>query len=541
MQSKHDKTRVSEGLTLVEMVLAVAIMAIVLAALVPQFRAILGSWDSKEANAEALQNGRILIDHLYRNLSAAVQITAVSDSSETNGYIELQDNDGNTMRYDIGANNYVEFGPVGNLADLAGPVSQLQFTCYDACDLDTPIPDINAIRCVKVETTLTNPGPGPDKIFTTQAYLRTNLQDEAGWKLYKITGSEIEFETNVLKTPALWQIDTTHYLCAYQGEGDHGWAVVLTVNTGNWTITKETLLEFDSKKIKATALWQIDATHYLCAYQGDGDDGWAVVLTVDTGNWTISKETPFEFDIKDGRTPALCEIDDQHYLCAYEGDGGDGWAVVLTVDTGNWTISAETPFEFDTKKGKTPALGKLANNYYLCAYQGDGDDGWTVVLKVSGSYVISVEMPFEFDTNKGIGPSLSQIDNDHYLCAYQGDGDDGWAVVLKVNSSTKIVTKETSFEFDQARGETTALTKMGDDEHFLCVYSGDNDDGWGIVLNVTEPPLSVTGGSSVEFDPSKALEEAVWKIDDTHYLCVYRGDGDDGYACIIWSGDEIRP
>jgi hypothetical protein len=496
---------------------------------------------TQKGNAEVIQNGRVLIDHLYRNLSAAVRITAVSGSSETNGYIEFEGNDSNTMRYDI-SSNCVEFGPVGNLAELASPVSQLQFTCYDACDLDTPIMDVNAIRCVKVKTILTNTGSGPDKTFTTQAYLRTNLQDEVVWMLYKAEGSEIEFDTEKCLEPALWQIDATHYLCAYRGKGDDGWVVVLTIDTSNWTITKETPFEFDTKKGISPALSQIDSTHYLCAYQGKGDNGWAVVLMVNTGNWTITKETPFEFDSQKGISPALSQIDSTHYLCAYQGEGDKGWSVVLTVNTGNWTITKQTPFNFDTQKGKTPALAQLANNYYLCAYQGEGDKGWSVVLMVNtGNWTITKGTPFEFDIQKGISPALSQIDSTHYLCAYQGDGDDGWAAVLTVNLNTKTISKEASLEFDPSNGQAPALVKMNDDDNFLCAYQGPGNDGWGVVLYLQQSPWAITTGSSVEFDTSKGAEPALCGVDDTHYLCVYRGDGDNGYAAIIWSGERVWP
>jgi len=162
------------ALTLVEMVMALAIMAIVFAAILPQFRAIQNSWDSKQAGAESLQNGRVLTEHLYRNLADAVRITTVSDSNETNGYIEFENNDGNSLRYAI-ADNYVQFGVVGELSDLAGPVSKLQFTCYDDSDLDTPITDVNSIRLVNVQTTLTNSASlAQDKTFTASAYVCTN-------------------------------------------------------------------------------------------------------------------------------------------------------------------------------------------------------------------------------------------------------------------------------------------------------------------------------------------------------------------------------
>jgi len=162
------------GLTLLEMILAMAMMAIIFAVIVPQLRPMLNSWDSKAGAGEAVQNGRVLIDHLKYNLSKAVRITDVSGSAVTEGYIEYEDNDGNTCRYDV-ASSYVEFGVVGDLNDLAGPVSQLQFTCYDACDLDTPITDVNSIRSVKVQTTLTNSASlGQDKTFIAQVYLRAN-------------------------------------------------------------------------------------------------------------------------------------------------------------------------------------------------------------------------------------------------------------------------------------------------------------------------------------------------------------------------------
>ena len=167
--------RVRTALTLLEMIIALAIMAIIFAAIMPQFRVILNSWDSKQAAAEILQNGRVLIDHLSRNLAKAVRITAVSNSSTTKGYIEFRDNDGNTVRYDVAANDYVEFGLVGSLSDLAGPVSQLQFTCYNANDFNTPTTDVNSIRLVKVQTTLTNSYPhGQNKTFTASVYVHSN-------------------------------------------------------------------------------------------------------------------------------------------------------------------------------------------------------------------------------------------------------------------------------------------------------------------------------------------------------------------------------
>lgn len=130
MSYSNNITCVRTALTLAETIIAMAIMAIVFAVVLPQFEAIRNSWNSKAGAAETLQNGRILTEHMYRNLSTAVKITSVSNASETNGYIEFENNDGDILRYDVNSTyDYVEFGMNGSLSDFAGPVSQLLFTC----------------------------------------------------------------------------------------------------------------------------------------------------------------------------------------------------------------------------------------------------------------------------------------------------------------------------------------------------------------------------------------------------------------------------
>jgi prepilin-type N-terminal cleavage/methylation domain-containing protein len=179
----HKRHRVlRSGMTLMEMVIALSIITVIFAAILPLFGQIRQGWDSKQAVAETLQNGRILIDHIIHNLTKAVKITAVSDSTENNGYIEFENNDAETLRYDVNSTtNYIEYGTTGSLADLAGPVGRLKFTCYDPCDLDTPITDVNSIRFVKVETIFVNTTDASrNKTLTAAAYLRTNGNSGSG-------------------------------------------------------------------------------------------------------------------------------------------------------------------------------------------------------------------------------------------------------------------------------------------------------------------------------------------------------------------------
>ncbi len=176
MNNRKGKIQFRRALTLLEMVLAMTMITIIFAAVLPQFAAIRHNWDSKQGSAEALQNGRVLMDHINRNLSTAKRITAVSASTVTSGYIQFVDFNDFNDRYDIASSNrYVEYGVVGSLSDLAGPVSSFKFTCYDAnVMLLSTITDVNVIRLVKVDATVTNSASnGQNKTFTTWVYLRT--------------------------------------------------------------------------------------------------------------------------------------------------------------------------------------------------------------------------------------------------------------------------------------------------------------------------------------------------------------------------------
>jgi hypothetical protein len=256
------------------------------------------------------------------------------------------------------------------------------------------------------------------------------------WAVTKATLLPLEYDASESLYPALSQIDSTHYLCAYTGPVSDGFAIVLTVNPGTWAVTKATPLplEYDASDGLYPALSQIDSTHYLCAYTGPDSDGFAIVLTVDPGTWAVTKATPLplEYDASDGLYPALSQIDSTHYLCAYTGTGSDGFAIVLTVDLGTWAVTKATllPVEYDASNGLYPALSQIHSSGFLCSYRGPSNRAWAVVLNVdSAGWTISAETPLEFDS-ASTWPALAQIDAGNYLCVYAGQGSDGWAALF---------------------------------------------------------------------------------------------------------------
>jgi len=543
------------GLTLVEMVIAMAIMTIIFAVILPQFRIIQNSWDTRAGAAEALQNGRVLIDHLNHNLSKAVRITAVSDPSASNGYIEFQDNDANNVRYDVnGISNYVEFGLVGNLSDLAGPVSKLQFTCYDAVDLSTPITDVNAIRSVKVETTLINPARlDQDMTFTTQAYIRTNALPAVGGSISKLSEPWLVFMPSIGLEPALAHMSGTKYLCAYRSNMDDGWARILTVNPADWSVSVGSFFEYDTKQGITPDLARIDDTNFLCAHQGFQGDGFAcIIYEWPVGSGTLEVGPTVEFDTADCIHPALSKIytqgDDHHFLCAYFDNTSSVRMVVLNATIVPYvmmdlTSGPSTSFGCDLVCN--PDLVKIDDTHHLCAYRGSNLRHWAVVLTVDpATWTVSTETPFEVAPSLyAYDPALAKIDDTHYLYAFHTNTFYGCAVVLTVNTSDWTITKDTAYpyyEFSQA-SVSLELCQI-DGTNFLCAYGGGwEGGGLATVLTVDTSDWSMSHSAPFTFESGTCSGPALCQIDASHFLCAHAGLDDVGYVGVLELSGGIMP
>jgi prepilin-type N-terminal cleavage/methylation domain-containing protein len=522
------------AMTLIEMVVAMAILVIVMAAVLPQFRCVQNSWAYKQSSSEILQNGRVLVDHLTANLSQANHVTAVSAPSDCNGFIEYIDNDGNTVRYDLKANGNVEFGSAGSLSELAGPVTKLRFVCYDINNLSLPTTDPNRIRLINVEAVIANAAnPEISRSFTAEVLIRTNA-------LARI-GIPSVFDNSGGSNPALCSIDGSHHLCAYEGAGLCGYAAIMQTDTTARTVTVLSSYQYDSRRGSTPALAKIDNFHYLCAYAGSGDSGTAVILQINPSTWAISAGTPFTFDPQKGAQPTLAQIDAAHYLCAYSSNGDKGYAIILTVNIGAGTITKGTAFKFDNSKCYNPALAKIDAAHYLCTYSSQHGSGYAAILVTDiTAGTVTKAASLEFETSYCDYPALAQIDSANYLCTYTGPDNDGFAAILNVSLAPPGISSTIPYEFDPKNGVQPSLIKI-DTSRFLCAYQGDNAVGQAVILLTNPAAQKISVQSKLTFDQYNCAAPALSAANDSWFLCAYEGSGPKGYAVMLDTDLEVLP
>jgi|GEM_PF-1918299 len=167
--------RSNRGVSLLEMILVVTLIAGLMASISPAIRVVNMGWQSGEQRLEVVQNARIAMDDTVRALRQARRVSAVSDPGASNGFIEFYDKDDVLQRVDVdGASGLARFGPVGGQSLLAGPVNALEFTCFDSSNTALAAPvAAHEIRSVAIAVTASDAGNRvPDYTLRSKVYMR---------------------------------------------------------------------------------------------------------------------------------------------------------------------------------------------------------------------------------------------------------------------------------------------------------------------------------------------------------------------------------
>jgi hypothetical protein len=206
------------------------------------------------------------------------------------------------------------------------------------------------------------------------------------------TGTAVAYEPSWAKTPSFVQIDTNHFACFWQsGSGGDGYTETLVVNTTTWTVTTASaVLEFDTQNAYRTASYKIDTNHFLGYWMG-GASSYPTVqaFAVNTSTWEVTTAAALKvIDAHFGNFPTCEQIDANHFIIVgdWRTDGSNdyGNAVVLTVNTSDWTITTAAAIkQFYAATYQYNSTVKIDNGHYVNFFQGDAGDGFAQVLKVA--------------------------------------------------------------------------------------------------------------------------------------------------------------
>jgi prepilin-type N-terminal cleavage/methylation domain-containing protein len=169
-RTNHRRT----GFTLVEVIAATAIMAMLTTASFALVRTANDAW--RRHRDDTLQRGEAMatLQHIVRRLRQATQVTAISTAGDMSGFLTTQMADGTIATWDHdGATNRVMYGTVTPNNLLAEGISQVNFIGFTANGLvlTTDPAKVHAVRCT-VRYTLNRPGGSTSEVASCIGWLR---------------------------------------------------------------------------------------------------------------------------------------------------------------------------------------------------------------------------------------------------------------------------------------------------------------------------------------------------------------------------------
>jgi prepilin-type N-terminal cleavage/methylation domain-containing protein len=164
----------SRGFSLLEMMVATAIMATLMSSVVVVMRSGYAVWNAQENDVDVLENGYGVLRHFVQQLRQADAVTAISASSDTTGDLSFTTATGVTRTWSHnGPAEQVYFNNGTSNQMLARNIDSLTFTGYEADGVTatTAVTDIQVVQCA-VQVTLPQ-GAGVTRTLSCRAWIRS--------------------------------------------------------------------------------------------------------------------------------------------------------------------------------------------------------------------------------------------------------------------------------------------------------------------------------------------------------------------------------
>jgi prepilin-type N-terminal cleavage/methylation domain-containing protein len=162
------------GFSLLEMMVATAMMATLMTSVVVVMRSGYAVWNAQEADIDVLENGYGVLRHFVQQLRQADSVATISAPSDTTGDLSFLTVSGTTRTWSHnGVPEEVYFNNGTSNQLLAKKVDSLTFTAYEADGVTqtTNVADIQAVKCT-VQVTLPQ-GGGVTRTISCRAWIRT--------------------------------------------------------------------------------------------------------------------------------------------------------------------------------------------------------------------------------------------------------------------------------------------------------------------------------------------------------------------------------
>ena len=140
-----------KGMSLLELVIATAIMAAIVTSAAALLRSSQTVWNTYNSDVAKLDAAHAVLRHIVRELRQCWSISAMTPAAQTTGSLSAVKGDGSTLVWTKSGSD-VNYGVSTATNLLASDISELRFTGYagDGVTATMTVGDIRSVRCTAV-------------------------------------------------------------------------------------------------------------------------------------------------------------------------------------------------------------------------------------------------------------------------------------------------------------------------------------------------------------------------------------------------------
>ena len=169
MKDEGRRKNSEKSFTLIEVLFVVALIAVFLAVTSPYLRVFHTSWQSVDRRAEVIQNARVGMDKMVREIRQAESFSSIQSNLVT-----FTDVDSNVITYRLNAGNLER-----NNVVLTGPVDSLSFTYYE--ESGAIATDADDVKSVKISMVVADSEAKVSSLpLLSSAFVRSSPEEHGG-------------------------------------------------------------------------------------------------------------------------------------------------------------------------------------------------------------------------------------------------------------------------------------------------------------------------------------------------------------------------
>lgn len=354
----------------------------------------------------------------------------------------------------------------------------------------------------------------------------------------------LEFDTQNCMRPNIVHVSGNVYAIAYSGYSSDGFVVTVTINTdGQIDDAIIDSFEFEDYSCGEPSIMHISGNIFAVAYTKSQqyvfvNHGYVRTFAI-AANGTITKSIidSLEFNAVNARYSKMIHVSGNVYAIAYKGTATDGYITTVNINPdGQIDNTVIDSWEFDNVNANFPDIIHVSGDVFAIAYQGSGGDGWLVTLSIAtdGAITKSIIDSLEFDSVFGVEAEIVHVSGDIYAIGYQSSGEDGAITTVTIATNGSINNTVTdSWIFDAVNGNDINVIHISGNVYGI-VYQGPGDDGWtGTFTVASDGTITKSWISTLEFDTGGCYYPDTIHISGNIYAIAYVGAGTDGFLKTV--------